>query len=80
MSGLKQIIEKQIDDNITLQNIVHRLQDENKMLVKENAKNSQLQSNNNNLKIRNEMLSETNVKLLSKIEILQKKLMLKNAK
>ena len=80
MSGLKQIIEKQIDDNITLQNIVHRLQDENKMLVKENAKNSQLQSNNNNLKIRNEMLSETNVKLLSKIEILQKKLILKNAK
>ena len=80
MSGLKQIIEKQIDDNITLQNIVHRLQDENKMLVKENAKNSQLQSNNNNLKIRNEMLSETNVKLLSKIEILQKNLMLKNEK
>ena len=80
MSGLKQIIENQVDENITLQNIVERLQDENKILCKENAKNSQLQSNNDILKIQNEMLVDTNVKLLSKVEMLEKKLMLKNAK
>ena len=80
MSGLKQIIEKQNAEYKTLENIVERLQDENKMLVKENAKNSIFQSKYVKLKKENKTIANTNIKLMSKIEMIKKMLVVKKVK
>ena len=56
MSGLKQIVEKQNDENM------------------------KLQIKNDILKMENKKLADKNVKLLSKNEMLEKELLLKNAR
>ena len=70
MSGLKEIIEKQNDENITLQRIVERLQDENKLL----------QNNHDVLKTVNEKVAGENVKLSNNNDRVEKEFRLKNSK
>ena len=50
------------------------------LIQKLNVENNQLRNRNDSLEMENVGLADTNVKLLSKIKILEKKLSLKNIK